>query len=91
MADADAESTSFVIGICVDGASGSSETVRVAVGGKVTVNGSLSAGDDAFLSTTAGGVTATAPSGSGDVVKVLGYMISSTVMAIEIEKGVVLA
>ena len=89
MADASAESTAGVIGICTDGAAGSSETVTVGMGGKVTINGTLTAGDEAFLSETTGTVTATPPSTTSSVVKPVGYMISATVMAINIQLGIV--
>jgi hypothetical protein len=88
-ADASAESTSIVVGICTDGASGASETVTIAVSGKITVNGTLSAGDEAFLSETAGTVTATPPTTTSSVVKPLGYMVTSTVMAMQVLMGIV--
>ena len=34
--------------------------------------------DTLFLSTTAGAATSTAPSGSGDIVRVIGYCLDST-------------
>ena len=34
--------------------------------------------DELYISTTAGDITATAPSGSGDIVRVIGYCMDST-------------
>jgi hypothetical protein len=74
-ADADSASTANVIGICtnVDGS-----TIYVQqIGNNQSVSG-LTAGTKYYLSTTAGGLTATAPSGTGDVVYQIGYARSST-------------
>ena len=35
-------------------------------------------GDELYVSTTAGDITATAPSGTGDIVRVVGYCLDST-------------
>ena len=52
----------------------------------------LTAGQTLFLSaTTPGGVTATAPSGSGNIVQVVGRAISATSMAFEPAQPIVLA
>jgi hypothetical protein len=51
----------------------------------------LTGGSTYFLSATAGGVTATAPSGSGNVVQVLGKALSATEIAFEKSNPITLA
>lgn len=51
----------------------------------------LVAGTDYFLSTTAGKITATPPSGSADIVQLLGTAMSTTALDLRIEEGVELA
>lgn len=78
-ADADSASTANVIGICtfIDGS-----TIFVQqVGNNGSVSG-LTAGTKYYLSTTAGGLTATAPSGTGDVVYQIGYARSATELVV---------
>lgn len=52
---------------------------------------SLTRGARYFLSTTAGGVTTTAPSSSGNVVQYLGKAISTTAIAFEGDEGIIRA
>jgi hypothetical protein len=35
-------------------------------------------GDILYVSTTAGGITTTAPSGSGDIIRIIGYSLDGT-------------
>ncbi|WP_026610696.1 hypothetical protein [Methylocaldum szegediense] len=71
----------------------------VASGGNATVYfegtntqlSELTPGSRYYLSTTAGGVTDTSPSGSGNVVQYLGKAISTTEISFEKEDGVILA
>lgn len=82
--DADAASTSVLIGIAMESASDGDADKKVC-----TVSGSIvdmefdsapsagDAGNKIYLSTTAGKVTQTAPSGSGDVVQVVGVLIEA--------------
>lgn len=44
-----------------------------------------------YLSTTAGGVQSTAPTGTGQVVQVVGFATSATVMNLQIESPIILA
>ena len=77
LADADAESTAKgMLGVALGSAS---DTNGVLIRGMVTLDtdpGTI--GDTVFLSTTAGVATSTAPSGSGDIVRVIGYCLDST-------------
>ena len=74
-ADADAASTSDgLLGVALGAAS---DTNGVLLRGFVTLDHDPGAiGDVLYLSTTAGDCSATAPSGSGDVVRVIGYQVS---------------
>ena len=70
-ADADAEATcGGMLGIRI-----SSTTVLVK--GVYTTTG-LTAANKYYASTTAGGITTTAPSGTGDIVRIIGYALSTT-------------
>ena len=51
----------------------------------------LTAGEIYFLNTTAGGVTVTAPSSSGNVVQRIGVATSTTAIATEVQPAIVLA
>jgi len=51
----------------------------------------LTGGTTYFLDTTAGGVNATAPSGSGNIVQEIGVALSATEIAFQPQKPVVLA
>ena len=77
LADADAASTSDgMLGVALGSAS---NTNGVLLRGFVTLDhdpGSVS--NALFLSTTAGTATATAPSGSGDIVRVIGYCLHAS-------------
>ena len=74
LADEDAASTSD--GLLAVAIGAASDTNGMLVRGMVTLDhdpGNLS--DVLFLSTTAGEATGTAPSGSGDIVRVVGYLL----------------
>ena len=74
LADADAASTSD--GLLAVAIGAASDTNGMLLRGMVTLDhdpGNL--GDVLFLSTTAGEATGTAPSGSGDIVRVVGYLL----------------
>ncbi len=74
LADADAASTSD--GLLAVAIGAASDTNGMLVRGMVTLDhdpGNL--GDVLFVSTTAGQATGTAPSGSGDIVRVVGYLL----------------
>jgi hypothetical protein len=78
-ADADAESTCRVLGICtnVDGSD-----IYVQQVGNISGLSGLTAGQRLFASTTAGELTSTAPSGTGDVVFQVGYATSTSAMVL---------
>lgn len=78
LANATAASTANVIGICISAAAGQGNTCIVAQVGTLGGLSSLTAGNKLYASTTAGGLTASAPSGSGNVVFQIGYAKSST-------------
>jgi hypothetical protein len=77
LADADAESTAKgMLGVALGTSSGANGML---LRGMVTLDhdpGTIA--DTLFLSTTAGAATATAPSGTGDIVRVIGYCLNST-------------
>jgi len=77
LTDADAESTAKgMLGVALGT---SSNTHGMLIRGMVTLDhdpGTIA--DTLFLSTTAGAATATAPSGTGDIVRVIGYCLNST-------------
>ena len=78
-ADADAEATcNGMLGIRV-----SASTVLTY--GIYTTTG-LTAGAIYYASTTAGGITTTAPSGSGDIVRIIGYALSTTELFVDPDK-----
>ena len=77
LADADAESTAK--GMLAVALGSASNTNGMLIRGMVTLDtdpGTI--GDTLFLSTTAGVATSTAPSGNGDIVRVIGYCLDST-------------
>lgn len=78
-ADADAESTCRVIGICVSTGGGNINIQQI---GNINGLSGLTAGQRLYASTTAGGLTATAPSGSGDVVFQVGYATSTSALVL---------
>lgn len=70
-ADADAEATcSSALGLRIS----ATEVLTIGV---YTTTG-LTAGSTYYASTTAGGITTTAPSGTGDIVRIVGYALSTT-------------
>jgi len=77
LTDADAESTAKgMLGVALGTSSG---THGMLIRGMVTLDhdpGTIA--DTLFLSTAAGAATATAPSGTGDIVRVIGYSLNST-------------
>ena len=75
LADADAASTSDgLLGAALGAAS---DTNGVLLRGMVTIDHDPGAvGDVLYLSTTAGDCSATAPSGNGDIVRIIGYQVS---------------
>jgi hypothetical protein len=77
-ADADAAATMGMLGIAVQAGTGTKDVLlRGFV--KDTAWG-FTPGQQLFASTTTGAITATAPSGSGDIVQVVGYAFEATVM-----------
>jgi len=77
LADADADTTMPALGICTS-ASTDTNPVDVMIQGIMKLTGwSFTAGDNIFVSTTAGDVTATAPSGTGDTVQKVGVATAS--------------
>lgn len=78
-ADADAAaSATSLLAMCTATISADA-TGTFVVFGRYTTSG-LTAGSIYYVSTTAGAITATRPSGSGDVVRVVGYALSTTVL-----------
>ena len=74
-ADADAVATSD--GLLAVALGAASDTNGMLLRGMVTLDHDPGAiGDVLFLSTTAGDASATAPSGSGDIVRVIGYQVN---------------
>ena len=77
LADADAATSMPALGICTS-ASTDTNPVDVMVQGVMKLTGwSFTIGNDIFVSTTAGDVTATAPSGTGDTVQKVGVATAS--------------
>ena len=77
LADADAESTAKgMLGVALGG---SSDSNGVLIRGMVTLDHDPgTVGDTLFLHTTAGQASSTAPSGNGDIVRVVGYCLDSS-------------
>ena len=77
LTDADAVSTSKgMLGVALGSGSGSSGML---LRGMVTLNHDPgTVGDTLFLSATVGRATSTAPSGSGDIVRIIGYCLDSS-------------
>lgn len=78
-ADANAEATCRVLGVCVN-VDGSD--ISVAQVGNITGLSGLTAGQKLYASGTAGGLTATPPSSSGDIVYLVGYATSTSAMVL---------
>jgi hypothetical protein len=77
LADADAATSMPALGICTS-ASTDTNPVDVMIQGIMKLTGwSFTAGDNIFVSTTAGDVTSTAPSGTGDTVQKVGVATAS--------------
>ena len=75
LADADAVATSD--GLLAVALGAASDTNGMLLRGMVTIDHDPGAiGDVLFLSTTAGDCSATAPSGSADIVRVIGYQVN---------------
>ena len=75
LADADAAATSD--GLLAVALGAASDTNGMCLRGMVTIDHDPGAiGDVLFLSTTAGDCSATAPSGDGDIVRVIGYQVN---------------
>ncbi len=77
LADADAEATTKPkLGICVLAAASDGDATMILLFGNVRANAafpSLTVAAPVFISTTDGDITNTAPSGSGDCVRIIGY------------------
>ncbi len=77
LADADAASSMPALGICTSTGT-DTNPVDVMIQGIMKLTGwSFTVGDNIFVSTTAGDVTSTAPSGSGDTVQKVGVATAS--------------
>ena len=78
LADADAASSGSKM-LAVAAGTGTASSVGMCVRGMATLaNDAGTIGDIIYLSTTAGEGTSTAPSGSGDIVRIIGYCMDST-------------
>lgn len=81
LADADAESTAKpVLGICLQVAVADGDATKILLEGQVTAEAvfpPFTVGDPVYVSTYAGVVSVTAPSGTGDIVRIVGYGLSA--------------
>lgn len=78
-ADADAEATAdSLLGLCTETISASA-TGTFLLFGKFTTSG-LTAGANYYVSTALGEITATAPSATGDIIRIVGTALSTTVL-----------
>jgi hypothetical protein len=78
LADADAASTgSGLLVVATDAESATEVVLEGAVNLGYSISGA-SKGDTLYLSTTGGEVTTTAPSATGDIVRIVGYVIDAT-------------
>jgi len=83
LADADAASTSGPVMLALAAASGTAgNPMKVALTGSFCRNDAWAwtVGGAIYVDTTAGGLSQTAPSGSGDIVRVAGYAMSADVI-----------
>lgn len=85
LADADAASTSgdVVLGICVLAAASDGDTTNVLLYGKVRADAAfpaLTIGAPVYVGTTAGDVQTTQPSGTDDVIRVVGHSLTADVL-----------
>lgn len=78
-ADADAEASANTLLAVATETINAEATGTFLLRGKKTTSG-LTAGSLYFVSTTTGDWTLTAPSGSGDIVRIVGYALSTTVL-----------
>ena len=85
-ADADAVATSKgLIAICVDTISADASGTFL-LKGEYTTSG-LTTGDELYISTTAGDWTDTAPSATLDIVRIIGYALSTTFLYFDPDKS----
>jgi len=84
--DANAEATSKGLVLMAIDTITADNTGTFLVKGKYTTSG-LTAADVMYLSATAGAITNTAPSGSGDIVRIIGYALSTTVLYFNPDKS----
>ena len=76
---ADADAVANCDGLLAVALGAASDTNGMLLRGMVTLDHDPGAvGDVLFLSTTAGDATATAPSGNGDIIRVIGYCLKPT-------------
>ena len=76
---ADADAVANCDGLLAVALGAASDTNGMLVRGMVTLDHDPGAvGDVLFLSTTAGDATATAPSGNGDIIRVIGYCLHAS-------------
>lgn len=79
--DADAEATSKGMLAMANATISADATGEFILAGRYTTTG-LTMGSTYYLSTTPGAYTTTQPSGAGDIVRILGYALSTTVLYI---------
>lgn len=79
LTDADASSTTAGLLAMTTGTVNENATGEFLLEGIYTTSG-LTAGATYYVSTTAGAITSTAPTGTGDAVRIVGYAISSTLL-----------
>jgi len=84
-ADADADVSSQVVGFATAAASAAA-SVNIRKFGRLSGFTGLTAGSRYFLSTTAGAISATVPSGAGNNIVQVGYAKSTTVLDIMIQQ-----
>ena len=91
-AKADASGTSDVTGFVVDTTIASSASGSIQTGGTLTGLSGLTAGSRYYLSAaTAGAITTTPPSGSGQFIVPVGFAVNTTDILIEFEPSIQLA
>jgi len=97
LADADTLNTSHVLGLAVTDATANSNVIVMADGSversdwtAITGTASLTPGVVYYLSTTAGGLTSTPPTGDGDNIVRCGVAVSTTKFDIEINEVAIL-
>ena len=77
LTDADTDATAFgMIGICVQVAASNGSATTILLWGKVRADAvfpALTVGAPVFVGTTAGDIQVAAPSGSGDIIRIIGY------------------